>query len=246
MHPATVRQAAETLLARGLGPSEVARLLGVPRTTVRDWSRPRTHAPRGECPRCTSAPLASTYAALLGFYLGDGHVSRAARYHALRISCDAGYPGIVDDVAGLLVDVRPGARVFRVSAPGVVVVQAHWQHWPCLLPQHGPGRKHERPIRLQRWQEEAVRRDPGGFLRGLLHSDGCRVHNWTRKQVQGETRRYDYPRWQFSNRSEDILALCCWALDLVGVAWRRSSPTVVSVSTRAGVARVDALVGPKT
>ena len=23
-------------------------------------------------------------------------------------------------------------------------VRSSWMHWPCLLPQHGPGKKHER------------------------------------------------------------------------------------------------------
>ena len=42
-----------------------------------------------------------------------------------------------------------------------------------LFPQHGPGRKHERPIVLAAWQDEVVRAHPGHFLRGLLHSDGA-------------------------------------------------------------------------
>ena len=57
--------------------------------------------------------------------------------------------------------------------------------------------------------------EPAAFLRGLFHFDGCRVANWTIRPVAGTRRRYDYPRWQFTNHSADILALCCWALDLV-------------------------------
>ncbi len=45
--------------------------------------------------------------------------------------------------------------------------------------------------------------------------------------------------------TEDILGLCTWALDLVDVPWRRSGRWCVSVSRRAGVARLDELVGPK-
>src|SRR3712207_7199029 len=41
--------------------------------------------------------------------------------------------------------------------------------------QHGPGRKHLRPIQLEDWQRELVRRHPASFLRGLFHSDGCRA-----------------------------------------------------------------------
>jgi len=50
-------------------------------------------------------------------------------------------------------------------------------HWPHLFPQHGPGRKHEREIALAPWQQLIVDRFPGRLLRGLIHSDGCRVEN---------------------------------------------------------------------
>jgi hypothetical protein len=137
-------------------------------------------------------------------------------------------------------------RVFRVGAPGTVVVQAHWKHWPCLFPQHGPGRKHERPIVLERWQEDIVEAEPAAFLRGLFHSDGSRAANWTTRVVAGETKRYDYPRWQFTNVSTDIRELCCWALDLAEIPWRQSNAKTISVSTRAGVARLDELIGLKS
>ena len=87
---------------------------------------------------------------------------------------------------------------------------------------------------------------PAEFLRGLFHSDGARVKNWATRHVAGEKRRYDYPRWQFSNRSADIRDLCCWALDLVGVPWRQSGPWTVSVSRREAVVVLDQLIGPKS
>jgi hypothetical protein len=153
------------------------------------------------------------HAGLLGFYLGDGCLSAFPRYFALRVSCDAKLPGIIEDVSTLLQRTRPGMKVFRVRAAGAIVVQAHWKHWSCLFPQHGPGRKHERPIVLADWQGEIVERHPGDFLRGLFHSDGCRTKNWATRVVGGVRKRYDYPRWEFVNRSDDILGLCTWALD---------------------------------
>jgi hypothetical protein len=132
-----------------------------------------------------------------------------------------------------------------VKAPGVVVVSNTWKHWPCLFPQHGPGRKHERPLTLAPWQQDLVQDHPTAFLRGLFHSDGCRTTNWTSRVINGERRRYEYPRWHFTNNSADIRAWCSWALDLVDVAWRQSSWKTLSVSTRAAVERLDALVGPK-
>jgi hypothetical protein len=107
-------------------------------------------------------------------------------------------------------------------------------------------RDHERPIILEPWQRAIVEEHPAHFLRGLFHSDGSRVANWASRMVAGERRRYDYPRWQFTNHSSDIRALCCWALDLVEVAWRQSNWKTISVSRRADVARLDALIGLKT
>ena len=76
------------------------------------------------------------------------------------------------------------------------------------VPPARPGRKHDRAIVLAEWQADVVRAFPADFLRGLLHSDGCRVNNWATRVVRGEKKRYDYPRWQFVNASEDILGLC--------------------------------------
>lgn len=247
MHSLATRQLAVTLLDSGLTVSEVSRLAGVSRSTVRSWrDTPTTTRQSGSCPRCTSAPLADeSYAALLGFYLGDGVISRARGHYTLRISCDAGYPAIIDDVEQLISAVRPESRTLLVRAPGVVVVHANGQHWPCLFPQHGPGRKHERPIVLAPWQEEIVTRHPAHLLRGLFHSDGARVANWASRRTRGRVKRHDYSRWQFSNRSDDIHRICQAALDAVGIPWRRSSTVHTSVSTRAGVAALDDLIGLK-
>ncbi|WP_432478691.1 transcriptional regulator [Nocardioides sp. GXQ0305] len=120
-----------------------------------------------------------------------------------------------------------------------------WKHWPCLFPQHGPGRKHERPIVLEDWQRSLVEAHPGALLRGLFHSDGCRVKNWTQRLVAGEMKRYEYPRRQFTNHSTDIRELCCSALDQADVPWRQSKRFTISVSRRAAVARLGELIGPK-
>ena len=44
----------------------------------------------------------------------------------------------------------------------------------------------------------------------------------------------------------EIQQWCCDALDLVDVPWRRSNQKTISVSTRAGVTRLDELIGPKS
>jgi len=50
----------------------------------------------------------------------------------------------------------------------------------------------------------------------------------------------------FSNKSLDILALCCAALDRLGIAHRRPRWDHVSVARREAVAALDVWVGPKT
>lgn len=228
--------------------SAVSRAVGAHRSTVREWRDvPRKAALLGECPHCDGADLdPSAYAALLGYYLGDGCLSEATRYWFLRVTCDDAYPAIIDDVREVIARVRPGGRTFLVPKAGCHDVHSNWVHWRCLFPQHGPGRKHERTIRLEGWQREIVLQDPAAFLRGLFHSDGARVTNSTTKTVAGETKRFVYPRWQFVNASDDIRGLCTWALDLVEVAWRQSNTRTISVSRREAVARLDELIGPKT
>jgi len=129
---------------------------------------------------------------------------------------------------------------------GCVHVQSNWKHWPCLFPQHGPGRKHERVLVLEPWQRELVAEHPVAFLRGLFHSDGCRITNWTTRVVSGERRRYEYGRWMFSNNSADIMGWCQASLDLLGVRWTMPRWNCLSVATRAGVAYLDEAIGPKS
>lgn len=228
---------------------------GVAVKTIRRWRRlyQRRGLPRGQahtsvpCPICDHAHLhAEAYAELLGWYLGDGHISHGRRgVYNLHVFNDVRYVDANDRLRTLMSRVKPGGRPHTRNLPGCVVTTVSWRHWVCLFPQHGPGRKHERPIVLEEWQRQIVAAHPGPFLRGLFHSDGCRVMNSTRRLVAGEMKRYRYPRWQFSNASADIRELCCWALDLVGVAWRQSNPRVISVSRREAVAALDELIGLK-
>ncbi|WP_447645663.1 helix-turn-helix domain-containing protein [Nocardioides zeae] len=241
----------------GVPDAENARRHGVAVKTVRRWRRDyqRRGLTRGQthttsaCPRCAAGNLdGAAYAELLGWYLGDGHLADARRdVLVLSIVNDRRYPEANERLLVLMCAVKPGGRPHARERPGVVVTSMGWKHWTCLLPQHGPGRKHERRIELEPWQRTLVEEHVGAFLRGLFHSDGARVRNWARRRVPatGEVRRHDYPRWQFSNRSEDILGLCGGALDLAEVAWRRSSRTQISVSRRAAVARLDTLIGEK-
>ena len=249
VYPTAVRVKALRLIEEGQSLNAVSKQLGVSRAALREW-RANGIDPRGRLRTCFAcdgrAPSnGPAYAALFGYYLGDGCISRVGRTFSLRVSCDREYPAIVAAVGRAMESVHEGGRVCHVRGPGVIVVQNCWNHWPCAFPQHGPGRKHERTLTLEEWQRQIITAHPGRFLRGLFHSDGCRSNNWTTRMVAGVKKRYDYPRWQFVNHSSEIRQWCTEALDILGIAWRQSRWNCISVSTRPDVARLDEIVGLK-
>jgi hypothetical protein len=197
-------------------------------------------------PDATRALDERAYSYLLGLYLGDGHIIKGRRdVYALSIKCCDAWPGLRDQARFALSSVMPTSSVFSVARIGCTEIKSTSKHWPCLFPQHGPGRKHERKIELEPWQQEIVNNHPGDFARGLFHSDGCRLINRVRRPLRDGDRWYENPRYLFVNMSADIHRLCGEALDRLGVAWRFSKPTTISVARREAVARLDQFVGPK-
>jgi hypothetical protein len=148
---------------------------------------------------------------LLGIYLGDGTISRGRKgIWRLRVFQDTRYPQIVGEIVRGMIAVMPQnrVRVTRRGATNCVEIGSGSKSWPCLFPQAGPGRKHERKIELTAWQWAYVWQEPGMFVRGLIHSDGCRVMN----RVHGG--KYAYPRYFFCNHSLDIQQMFREACDL--------------------------------
>ncbi|MER5896568.1 helix-turn-helix domain-containing protein [Streptomyces sp. NPDC001876] len=259
LHGSEVRHTAVTLLRNGVRNADVARRLDIPAGTISYWKHmdrakrgecPGSHDPK--CPRCDRRALdESAYAYLLGLYLGDGHVSRYSGHRVpnLMITCGDGWPGLMDAAEQALRSVFPDNRVCRVRKIGCHNVKVYSKHLECLFPQHGPGRKHERRIILEPWQQEIVDAHPWDFIRGLIHSDGCRNMNWTTRMVGGVRKRYEYPRYWFTNVSDDIRTLYTDTLDKLGIEWthctRAGKEYNISVARRASVALMDAHVGPK-
>ncbi|MFF3888335.1 helix-turn-helix domain-containing protein [Streptomyces sp. NPDC001914] len=258
-HGTEVRQLAITLLRDGAKNADVARRVGVPLGTIGYWKH-LDRAERGECPgkhdpkcpRCHGRELdPGAYSYLLGLYLGDGHISHYSEHRVpnLMITCCGSWPGLMDLCEQAMRTVFPDNSVCRVRKSGCRNVKVYSKHLPCLFPQHGPGKKHERPIVLAAWQQEIVDAHPWEFVRGLIHSDGCRITNWTTRVVGGEPKRYEYPRYFFTNVSDDIRQLYTDTLDRLGVEWthctRHGNPYNISVARKASVALMDAHVGPK-
>ena len=219
----------------------IARATGIPRSTVRYWLRRSA----GVAQWVEAAGLKSAkwgfeslhqhqqpaYVYLLGLYLGDGCISRMPRTYVMRIFLNEGQPHVIDEAARAISQLVPMRRVGLGRIGRCVIVRTYWGGWPSMLPQHGRGRKHLRRIALEPWQEKLVLAFPEQFVRGCIHSDGCRH----RRIVRGK----NYPAYTFSNRSSDILGLFAWTCRLLGIRCSRSSQIAISIARRPDVARLD-------
>jgi hypothetical protein len=252
MYPRTTVDIALFLSSCDVLDRENALVCGTTVAAIRHWRNDRRRSAKRSarepmCPRCDDSPMDhAAYSYLLGLYLGDGWLTLGRRdVYALSVMCCDGWPGLIEAAKTAISEVMPASGVFSVQRIGCTEVKSTSKHWPCLFPQHGPGRKHMRKIELQPWQKAIAAEFPGDLARGLFHSDGYRGINRVKKQLPNGERYYEHPRYLFSNKSKDILGLCGEALDQLGVSWRFSRPDTISVARREAVARLDEFVGPK-
>jgi hypothetical protein len=240
-------------LARmGMSDYKIAARTGVNRSTVLRWRR-RAHPPHSyprDDPVDWKIEDPSAYGYLLGCYLGDGHIThRPPSGWTLRVCCDRKYSSLISEIRRAIETTFPGRRSNRfhssVGASDVVTI-SH----PAIgqaFPQHGPGRKHLRPIVLRDWQLELTHARPEALIRGLIHSDGCRVINqFKTKLPSGRVAEYSYVRYFFSNLSEDIRNIFREHCELLGVRVTQSNHRNLTVSRRNSVAILEEVVGPKT
>jgi hypothetical protein len=251
------------LWEQGVPKKRIALTLGIPRVTVRDCierygsvkgleenkERALKSAP-GDVLEPLLDPfnvhLRQPYAYLLGIYLGDGNITKVRKVYRLRVTLDASYPGIIERCTKALQIFLPTNQIGIVEhyyrgRLSCVDVSCYHKFWPEIFPQHGSGPKHLREIKLHDWQQTIIETYPLEFFRGLYHSDGSRFSN----VVKGK----DYPRYQFSNVSEDIRRLFCATCDRLGLHWtvkrQHSGVVEVLISKRKDVAYLDQHVGPK-
>lgn len=231
-----------------------SRILRIPRRTVVDWYR--RFDKTGAYPNWQQETVSKTvgmspwrfessrpyirdrraYAYILGIYLGDGCVSRMLRTYSLRIFQDGRYTKIVDEIAGKLRRLFFYKKVSVRSRGNCAIVSCCSKILPWFFPQYGSGPKHLRKIKLMRWQSQIAKRHVRDFIRGLIHSDGCRYVN--------RTHELEYVNYCFSNVSKDILGIFVAACKMLRIEYRYGHNQVV-ISRRESVKILDGFVGAK-
>jgi hypothetical protein len=156
---------------------------------------------------------------------------------------DAAYPVIALECSAAMSLTLPSSKpgTYRHRDANMFEVSSYSRHWACVIPQRGTGMKHLRKIALDGWQRMIVARYPQRLLRGLIHSDGCRTMN----TIRHPKKTYSYPRYFFTNRSDDIRRIFCDACDQLGIEWRQNNRFDVNVARRDSVALMDSFIGPK-
>jgi len=246
-------EAAMALIDTGFGDSEIARITQVPRPTISAWRHGRGiryHERLTAAEASWRPPSRAGYSYLLGLYLGDGciNLSRQGTCATMVITLDAAYPGVVEEAMAAAAACFPETQAHRFARSGGSVAAVQWSDpvLPFAFPQHGPGRKHLRVIELEPWQQEITTAFPRELLRGLIHSDGCRtINRFKTKLPSGRVANYEYPRYFFSNLSEDIRRIFCEHCEFLGIRWTQSNSRNISISHRKSVALMDEFIGQK-
>ncbi len=221
---------AKALPSRGLSGYAVARLTGIPRSTVHYWSRQSRRARPWRPADPDWRPLDSErYCYALGLYLGDGCVTLSKRSAFVTITLDKRYEGIIDEAVTALEAEFPATPVHRYGhRRGCVIVQMNHFSLPFAFPQHGRGRKHLRSIELIPWQLELTRSHPQALLRVWSTPTARGASTDFTQSYPGRVAHYEYPR-----------------CELLGIRWTQSNARNISVSHRDSVALLDSFLGPK-
>lgn len=87
---------------------------------------------------------------------------------------------------------------------------------------------------------------PEQFLRGLIHSDGCRSMNRIVNRRRRGTYQYSYPRYTFSQKSDQIRKMFTDTCDAMGIHWTTANARNIAVSRKTDVEFLDTFIGPKS
>jgi hypothetical protein len=212
------------LFEDGKNQCEISRITGIPRGTLKSWLIP-TYKRITDKPRNNYIPITdfdeyldtpekrAAYSFILAVYLCDGVISRfkTFRVPSMRLFNDSKYPKNTSEWAEKLKIIFPenSVNVHKRPRYNCNVVLLYSRKLLDLFPQYGNGRKHTRKLVFADWQKKIVQEFPEEFIRGCIQSDGC-IYN---QKVNGKV----YPRYAFTNMSEDIIDMLLWSLSLVGI-----------------------------
>lgn len=182
-----------------------------------------------------------SYSYVLGFYLGDGHISKMKRTFRLRIFQDVRYKNLIKDQILAIQKLLPNNKVnIRTGKDNCTTICVYSNLIPILFPQHGPGMKHTRKIKLQDWQKEIIEEYPKPFIKGLIISDGCRY-----EKISPILKKV-YIRYEFTNISQDIKDIFQWACSLIGVSTRVSNYKNIAVCKIKDNQIMESFIGKKS
>jgi hypothetical protein len=142
----------------------------------------------------------------------------------------------LDGCVSAIREVAPANGVGQVSHGTWVEVYCYSKSWPCLFPQHGPGKKHQRRIVLTDWQTTPADRWPEQLARGLIHSGRVPLSEQRRELVMAALQLHAGVRQH--------------PVDLVrrvqpARVHRTKARTTIYVSRKADVAVLDGFIGRK-
>lgn len=185
----------------GISQNKIHKILGFDRTTIRQILKDPEDYINKSIPEFDILNIdRKVYAFVLGVYLGDGYIVKTHRQNVFKISiyCDAKYKNILEDISQSLEILFPNSKAMRIrhTSDKCIAVYLYSSHLLKLFPQHGIGRKHERPIVLEDWQIDIINEFNEDFLKGLIYTDGCFYYSGK------------YERCNFTNKSMDIMNLC--------------------------------------
>lgn len=215
----------KSLFEDGKNKCEISRITGIPRATLTKWIHP-TYIRKTGKPRNTYKPIVDfesylnteekkrAYSFILGVYLCDGHISRYKTFRApcIRFFNDLKYPLNTQEWKEKLQIILPENKinVYKKSESNCCVVLAYSRKLLDLFPQYGEGKKHDRKLTLAPWQKQILDQYPEEFIRGCIQSDGCIY-------TQKISDKFSYKRYNFINKSEDIINFFLSSLERIGI-----------------------------
>lgn len=190
-----------------------------------------------------------SYSYIFGLYLGDGclnELKNRENNYRLRITQDNKYPKLIEDCRNAITNLL-STKTWLCNKIGCKDITTSKKDLNLWFPQHGLGKKHEREIKLENWQIIVLDKYPQEFIKGLIHSDGCRYEYEIKN-------KYKFVGYNFTNKSKDIMDIFTSYLTKLSIKHRireknKNKPTsmyVCEITKTSEVIKLDLFIGPKS